>query len=135
MALMMRTTSTLTVHPIDPTRLDALRERGEDEFGNPFTATNATGDGEPLRCCLRYARSGERIALISWAPFSRTSPWREVGPVYVHAERCHGYPDQAQAVIVEHLRGTRDRLLESLEAERRRFRASGLAIVDSPPQA
>lgn len=44
-------------------------------------------------------------------------------------------PDQAQAVIVAHLRGTRDRLLESLESERRRFRASGLAIVDSPPGA
>ena len=42
-------------------------------------------------------------------------------------------PDQAQALIVDHLRGTRDRLLESLETERRRFRASGLAIVDSPP--
>ncbi len=42
-------------------------------------------------------------------------------------------PDRAQAVIVDHLRGTRDRLLESLETERRRFRASGLAIVDSPP--
>lgn len=44
-------------------------------------------------------------------------------------------PDRAQALIVDHLRGTRDRLLESLETERRRFRASGLAIVDSPPGA
>lgn len=43
--------------------------------------------------------------------------------------------DRAEAVIVDHLRRTRDRLLESLELERRRFRASGLAIVDSPPPA
>lgn len=43
--------------------------------------------------------------------------------------------DRAEALIVEHLRGTRDRLLTSLEAERRRFRASGLAIVDSPATA
>ena len=41
--------------------------------------------------------------------------------------------ERAQALIVDHLRRTRDRLLESLEAERRRFRATGLAIVDSPP--
>lgn len=44
-------------------------------------------------------------------------------------------PERAQVLIVDHLRRTRDRLLESLEAERRRFRATGLAIVDSPPGA
>jgi hypothetical protein len=32
-------------------------------------------------------------ALISFAPFENMSPWREVGPVYVHAERCEGYAD------------------------------------------
>jgi hypothetical protein len=86
-------TQTLTVHPIDPARLDGVRERGADDHGNPFTAYDATGDGEPLRCCLRYARPGEQIALISWAPFTEVSPWREVGPVYVHAERCEGYAE------------------------------------------
>lgn len=82
---------TLTVHPIDPGRLDAVRMAGEDGFGNPFRAYPATGDGEPLRCCLRFARPGEAIALISFAPFTEVSPWREVGPVYVHASRCDGY--------------------------------------------
>ena len=85
-----RTQQTLTVHAIDPARLDAVRDAGTDGFGNPFTAYDATGDGEPLRCCLRFARAGEPIALISWAPFTEVSPWREVGPVYVHAERCVG---------------------------------------------
>jgi Protein of unknown function (DUF1203) len=82
---------TLTVHPVDPGHLDAVRMAGEDGFGNPFTAYPATGDGEPLRCCLRFARPGEAIALISFAPFTEVSPWREVGPVYVHASRCDGY--------------------------------------------
>jgi hypothetical protein len=83
-------TARLTVHAIDPARLDAVRRAGEDVGGNPFTAYDASGEGEPLRCCLRFARAGERIALISWAPFTEVSPWREVGPVYVHAERCAG---------------------------------------------
>jgi hypothetical protein len=82
---------TLTVHAIDPARLDAVRAAGIDDFGNPFTAYGATGEGEPLRCCLRFARPGEPIALISWAPFTEVSPWREVGPVYVHAGPCEGY--------------------------------------------
>ena len=86
-----QTRQMLTVHAIDPARLDAVREAGEDVGGNPFTPYDATGQGEPLRCCLRFARAGESIALISWAPFTEVSPWREVGPVYVHASRCDGF--------------------------------------------
>ena len=94
---MTRTTQTqqsLTVHPFDPARLDAVREAGVDEHGNPFAPFDASGDGEPLRCCLRFARAGERIALISWAPFTEVSPWREVGPTYVHARPCEGYAER-----------------------------------------
>jgi hypothetical protein len=91
----MTTTATtpdqLRVHAIDPARLEAVREPGDDGFGNRLTPFDATGEGEPLRCCLRFARAGELIALISYAPFEGVSPWREVGPVYVHAERCAGY--------------------------------------------
>jgi hypothetical protein len=87
---MTTTITQLSVHAIDPARLDAVRQAGEDVGGNPFTPYTATGDGEPLRCCLRFAVAGEPIALISWAPFEKRSPWREVGPVYVHAERCTG---------------------------------------------
>jgi hypothetical protein len=87
---MTTTTTTLRVHAIDPARLDAIRATGEDDGGNPFTPFPASGEGEPLRCCLRFARAGEDIALISYAPFRERSPWREVGPVYVHAERCEG---------------------------------------------
>lgn len=89
----MTTTHTLAVRPIDPRRLDAVRRAGEDGFGNPLVAHEATGAGEPLRCCLRFARAGEPIALISFAPLAGPSPWREVGPVYVHAEPCEGYVD------------------------------------------
>ena len=91
---MTTTTQTLTVHAIEPARLDAVREAGEDGWGNPFTPYAASGSGEPLRCCLRFARPGESIALISFAPFTAASPWREVGPVYVHAEHCEGYADR-----------------------------------------
>jgi hypothetical protein len=88
------TTQAKTVHAIDPARLDDVRRTGQDTSGNPFTAFPATGDGEPLRCCLRFARAGEQIALISYAPFVEQSVWREVGPVYVHAESCAGHrPD------------------------------------------
>jgi len=97
-----RTQQTLTVHAIDPARLDAVREARIDDFGNPFSPYDASGQGEPLRCCLRFARPGEQIALISWAPFTAVSPWLEVGPVYVHAERCQGYDGPALPPELDH---------------------------------
>jgi hypothetical protein len=81
----------LLVHAIDPTRLDAVRTTGVDGHGNQLRPFAATGQGEPLRCCLRYAQPGEQIALISYAPFEHPSVWREVGPVYIHAARCGDY--------------------------------------------
>ena len=76
MTLTNQTTQTVTTHPIDPARLDAVRRAGEDGWGNVFTPFAASGDGEPLRCCLRFAQAGEQIALISFAPFEQASPWR-----------------------------------------------------------
>jgi hypothetical protein len=85
------TTTALTVHAIDRRRLESVREAGTDGHGNLVVPFAASGSGEPLRCCLRFARPGEQIALISYAPFQHPSVWTEVGPVYVHAERCDGY--------------------------------------------
>jgi len=84
-------TSGLLVHAIDPTRLDVIRTTGADGHGNLLRPFAATGKGEPLRCCLRYAEAGEQVTLISYAPFEHASVWREIGPVYIHAPRCEGY--------------------------------------------
>jgi hypothetical protein len=84
-------TSSLSVHAIDPARLDVVRTSGADGHGNQLRPFAATGQGEPLRCCLRYAEAGEQITLISYAPFEHPSVWTEVGPVYIHAARCEGY--------------------------------------------
>lgn len=75
---------------IDPDRLHAMRVRGRDEHGNAWVPHAAEG-GEPLRCCLTEAHAGVPIALISYQPLAGPSPWAEVGPVFVHAERCRGY--------------------------------------------
>jgi hypothetical protein len=94
----MSTTQTtrLHVHAIDPAHLDAVRSSGADGHGNQLRPFAATGEGEPLRCCLRYAHPGEHIALISYGPFERPSVWREVGPVYIHAARCEGFAPSAE---------------------------------------
>lgn len=87
------------VQAIDQARLDTVRANGHDGHGNSFHAFAASGDGEPLRCCLRYAAAQEQIALISYAPFDHPSVWTEVGPVYVHASPCDGYPTAEQLPV------------------------------------
>lgn len=92
----METKPQLQVSAISPVRLDAVRNAGEDGHGNLLRPFAAEGEGEPLRCCLRYAEAGESIILMSYAPFERPSVWREVGPIYVHAEPCDGYTKNDQ---------------------------------------
>jgi hypothetical protein len=82
-----------TVHAIPAEELEQVRRRGRDVAGNepvPFEAT-----GSPLRCCLRRATGTDEAVLISHAPSSERSPWREVGPVFVHAQACPGYDERA----------------------------------------
>ncbi|MFF3543653.1 DUF1203 domain-containing protein [Streptomyces platensis] len=80
-----------------------------DDAGRPAEPFTAREDGVPqdvigalLRCCLRAAREGERVALVSYAPLRRWAAatgaapgaYDEQGPVFVHAEPCGG-PDAA----------------------------------------
>jgi len=91
------TTATVPLHvaalPLDD--LARIRSRGEDDFGNPLIVTTvADAGGSPLRCCLREAKGGERIALISYQPSKIGGPYAEVGPVFIHAEECAGYTEK-----------------------------------------
>ncbi len=92
------TITSLLVWAVNPTHLDEVRAIGNDGHGNRLRPFAASGQGEPLRCCLRYAEPAEQITLISYAPFDHPSVWTEVGPVYIHAEaamgtcRLGGYP-------------------------------------------
>ena len=61
------------------------------------TWTDRSG-GAQLRCCLRYSRPGERVALVAVTPEGPRGAYRETGPVFLHAEGCPGrtdagYPD------------------------------------------
>lgn len=80
---------TYDVTPIDPAHLDRVRQQGDDGHGNVLVS-RAAGGGEPLRCCLRNAGAHESIALIGYAPDGTGGGYREVGPVFVHADHCDG---------------------------------------------
>lgn len=65
------------------------RQRGVDEHGNPLTPIVADKPAAfPCRHCLRDAEPGEPMLLASHSPFALAGPFKEVGPVFVHAEPC-----------------------------------------------
>lgn len=71
--------------------LDQVRLTGRDVSGNPAVVLDDV-DGVPLRCCLRDARLGEKCLLFGYEPPlpANSSPYREIGAVYAHADPCGG---------------------------------------------
>lgn len=82
-------TASYQIHAIPATVLDNARRSGVDVSGNAVEQIISEG-GEPLRCCLRDARPDERCILFGYEPPIRASPYREIGAVFAHAERCGG---------------------------------------------
>ncbi len=104
------------VEAIPADDLERVRARGVDDFGNTVEPFADTTGGAPLRCCLRDARPGERIALIAYRPAAVGGPYAEVGPVFVHAEACAGYAETDR--YPEGFRG-RNQLLRAYDARGR----------------
>ena len=85
------TTTRFQVHALSAEGLDAVRSTGLDVSGYPIERHITTG-GEPLRCCLRNAEPGEQAILFGYEPWIPASPYREIGAVFAHAQRCDGPP-------------------------------------------
>ncbi|MGW2812535.1 DUF1203 domain-containing protein [Streptomyces sp. NPDC001415] len=85
-----------TARPIEPAVLKQLRDT--DDAGRACVPYVDEEGGDPLRCCLRPIRPGERVALVSYAPLRRWAAenwakpgaYDEQGPVFIHAEECDG---------------------------------------------
>ena len=69
--------------------LEHVRAGAGDASGNRAEHVVAAG-GEPLRCCLRDARAGERLILFGYAPPIPAGPYAERGAVYAHEHLCPG---------------------------------------------
>jgi hypothetical protein len=89
--------TTFRVQALPAHDLARIRATGIDDFGHALRLSVVDEEaGTPVRCCLREAHVGERVALISWRPLREApdSVYAEVGPVFVHADDCPGYHDE-----------------------------------------
>jgi hypothetical protein len=70
---------------------DEMRNASQDAYGNALQAETQNAPGNPCRHCLRRAKQGERLVLFSHSPFDTRNPYKEVGPIFVHADGCPRY--------------------------------------------
>lgn len=79
--------------PLPTEFLDKVRVLRRDDQGQQVQPFTSSTGGEPLRCCLRRARPGEELALVSFSPFALQNAFKELGPIYVHVDSCPGVQD------------------------------------------
>lgn len=83
------------ITPIRPDFLTKVRNAGIDDQNQPVQTLIAQG-GEPCRDTLRRALPGEKIILASYCPFTKPGPYKEYGPIFVHAKQTEQTPDLTQ---------------------------------------
>jgi Protein of unknown function (DUF1203) len=75
--------------PLATEVVERWRTTGADEYGNTLTPIVADAPAAfPCRHCLRDAEPGEPMLLASHSPFAQPGPYKEVGPLFVHATPC-----------------------------------------------
>jgi hypothetical protein len=79
------------VSPLETAVADEIRNASTDAYGNALQPETQTTYGNPCRHCLRRANPGERLVLFSYSPFDAPNPYKEVGPIFVHADGCSRY--------------------------------------------
>jgi hypothetical protein len=131
----MTTTTMSALSGIDPAAADQLRVRG----GIAYVAD--AKPGYPCRQCLRDAEIGEEVILVSYDPFTASSPYRCASPIFIHSRSCTPYdsdelPEQltrgsrsvrafdteammldAALIEGEHLAATIDRLFDNPDVD------------------
>ena len=69
-----------------------LREGHLDANNRPAERTVSDGDGNPCRHCLQEIPEGAEMLVFACRPFDTIQPYAEVGPVFICADSCIGYP-------------------------------------------
>jgi len=97
------------------------RETLKDRFGHDLRVVSETA---PCRVCLRIPEEPENLILLSYQPLADTGPYAEIGPVFVHADRCEPYAstdafpkDFARRCLVLRAYGHDGRIVDALVAQ------------------
>jgi hypothetical protein len=81
------------ITPLPTSVAEEARSASHDAYGNRLHPEVQTSAGAPCRHCLRRANTGETMLLFAYSPFEKRNPYKEVGPIFVHANGCERYTE------------------------------------------
>ncbi|HEY2474423.1 MAG TPA: DUF1203 domain-containing protein [Candidatus Cybelea sp.] len=90
---MTTTIATLKYLPIPEDVANDARATMRDGFGHELTVVR---DKAPCRVCLRISKEPEDLILLSYQPLADKGPYAEIGPIFIHADRCEVYADATE---------------------------------------
>src|SRR5438132_9052288 len=85
--------NTFRIVPVPADVAQRVRMTGSDGHGNSDVRPERAGEAGALPCrvCLKEAEIGDELLLFSYSPFERPVPYRNVGPIFAHANGCEPY--------------------------------------------
>lgn len=81
----------LRVSGIPTADYERLRGGGPDAHGQPARVRPHDGLPSPCRHCLGFVAQGQENLVAAYRPFAQPQPYAEVGPIFLHRERCQRY--------------------------------------------
>ena len=79
----------LAFRPIPDAVAEEARRMRQDAFGHDLKIQ--TGETSPCRVCLRITEPADEVLLLSYRPLDDDTPYAEIGPIFIHADRCPRY--------------------------------------------
>ena len=71
--------------------VEQARRAAESGAKDHVVITADSARAFPCRHCLSWAEPRERVVLFSYAAIPAGHPYSEIGPIFVHAEKCERY--------------------------------------------
>lgn len=112
---------TLHYRPIPEEIAEEARRTRVDRFGHLL---HVTKEMAPCRLCLRISKQPEDLILLSYRPLPDTSPYAEIGPIFIHAQACEPYvryqtfPEDFEArSLVLRAYGSRGEIVDAVVAQ------------------
>lgn len=87
--------TTLRVVALDSETVKHLRNGGTDANGQRPERQLSDGGGNPCRHCLDDIGAEDPMLVLAHRPFPAAQPYAEVGPLFLHAESCPRYAEEA----------------------------------------
>ena len=79
---------------LDTSRVEALQNGQPDDNGQLPERYTSKGQGIPCRHCLQDVEAGDDFLALAYRPFPDLQPYAELGPIFLHAERCSRYSNE-----------------------------------------